>query len=79
MSTLLIFPSNIPWNVATESTSSRLILAVKGFTRVNEVEAIPVLMMSRGNVKEALLIRVCRRAGIVTGDKWICDRADLRD
>jgi hypothetical protein len=78
-SMLLIFPRRTPWKVAVAPTRNRLMLAVKGFWSTKEVEATPVLTISIGNVREALLIRVWCNAGIVTGDNRISDSALFRD
>lgn len=61
-----------------DDTSSILILAVKGLTSVKEADATPVLTMSIGNVREALLTIFCFKAGIVAG-KRIWDRACWSD
>ena len=64
------------WNLAVAATFRRLILAVNGLASVNEVDAIPVLTMSVGKTSDADLMRVWCRAGIVTGERRICDNAD---
>lgn len=57
-STVLIFPNTTPWNVAVAPSFSRLILAVNGLASVKVVKATPVFTISRGNTREALLIKV---------------------
>lgn len=79
MSMLLILPRRTSWKVAVAPTRNRLIFAVKGFSSTKEVEATPVLTMSIGNVKEALLIRFWCNAGIETGDNRISESASFRD
>lgn len=56
-STLLIVPTVKFWKVAVAVSLSRLILAVKGFARVNEVDATPVCTMLVGNSRIAVLMR----------------------
>jgi hypothetical protein len=78
-STFLMLPKSRPWKDAIAPTARRLMLAVNGFERMNVAEATPVCAMLTGNVSFVLVIKFWCRAGIVTGESRICERADCKD
>lgn len=79
ISTWSMVPSFSPRKVAIALTFNKLMLAVNGLESVKEVEAVPVWIMSSGNVSEALLMSVWCSAGIFTGDNRICESADFNE
>lgn len=75
----MITPRLRPWKVAVAPTSRRFILAVNGFDNANEAVATPVCTISIGNVRDVPVIRFWCKAGIVTGESLIWERADCSD
>jgi len=65
--------------VTVDVTSRRLILAVKGLSRVKEAKAIPVCAISVGSSRLAELIKFWYKAGTSTGVRRRSDIATFSE